>query len=170
MHVCIVYRWLLTLPCTAVGMCACSECVGAGMLCVGACMCVCVVWRLWRAAAKSQQQPRADSSPQRFRARCQGSQGNVCGYIHVRTTHQHTMSSDLKGHLLWSGSVAASAQSSSKVSPRQPRCIIPFHLIPSTNCVLRDWPVSPGARGDGSGAVCLLSVSAMTLSAWAGSE
>lgn len=104
----------------------------------------CAWVRVWSGGYKGQQ-PRADSSPPRIRARCQGSKGNVCGHTHVRTTHQHTMSSDLMGHLLWSGSVAASAQSSSKVSPRQPRCIIPFHLIPSTNCVQYDWPVSPGA-------------------------
>lgn len=60
-------------------------------------------------------------------------------------THTHTSSSGLGGHLLWSGSLAASARSGSKVSPRQLHRIIPFHLMPSTNCVRRDWPVPPGA-------------------------
>lgn len=61
-------------------------------------------------------------------------------------THTHTPRPLISGgHLLWSGSLAASARSGSKVSPRQLHRIIPFHLIPSTNCVRRDWPVPPGA-------------------------
>lgn len=134
MDVCIVHCWLLTLPCMAVGthvycMLRACRCWDALRECV------------WSGGYRGQL-PWANSSPQRFRARCQG---NVCGHTRLHATHQHTMSSDLKGHLLWSGSVAASAQSSSKVSPRQPRHIIPFHFIPCTNCVQCDWPVSPGA-------------------------
>lgn len=118
--------------CWYISCAVCSECVD-----VGGCVCV------WSGGYRGQQLW-ADSSPQRLGARCQGNQGNVCGHTRLHATHQHTMSSDLKGHLLWSGSVAASAQSSSKISPRQPRHIIPFHLIPCTNRAQRDWPVSPG--------------------------
>lgn len=104
----------------------------------------CAWVRLCGLEAMEGSKPRADSGPLRFRARCQGSQGNMCGHSHTHT-RTHTMSSDLEGHLLRLGSPAVRAQSGSKVSPRQPHRIIPFHLIPSTNCAQCDWPVSPGA-------------------------
>lgn len=39
-------------------------------------------------------------------------EANVCGHTHMHTAHPHSMFSDHKGHLLCSGSVTASAQSS----------------------------------------------------------
>lgn len=39
-------------------------------------------------------------------------EANMCGHTHMHNTHPHSTSSDHKGHLVWSGSVTASAQSS----------------------------------------------------------
>lgn len=133
----MVYCCLLRSPYVTIGMCTysmfracgCSDPVRG---------CVCVVSRLWRAVNPELTAGRRDLG----RGAKEAKETCVGTLTHTRT---HTMSSDLEGHLLRSGSLAVRAQSGSKVSPRQPHRIIPFHLIPSANCAQCDWPVSPGA-------------------------
>lgn len=60
----------------------------------------------------------------------------------------HWPSSDLGGHLLSSGSLAASSRLDSEVLPRQLHRIILLYLIPPRNWVWHDWPVPPGALGE----------------------
>lgn len=135
MHVCIVYYFCHCPP-----LCACAACsghVGVQDLCMGA-------WvHVYGLEAMKGRNPEL---PLGRRHLGQGAKEakETCVGTHTHT-HPLTMSSDLEGHLLQSGSLAASAQSGSKISPRQLHRIIPFHLIPSTNCVQCDWSVFPGA-------------------------
>lgn len=166
MHVCRVHCWLLTLPCMAVGtvcsmfrVCRCWD---------PACGCLCVVWRLQRAAASSWQQPteiwgKVPKKPRKPRKR-----------VWARSPARHTSAHNV----LWSqGASALVRVSGSKRSvklksitkataPYNPILSYPIHELCAVRLARFPW----GPRGDGSGAVCFLSVSALTLSAWAGSE
>lgn len=157
MHVRIVHRWLLTLLHMAVGTCVYTM----SRACIS-CVCVCGL------------EATEGSSPELTAAHRDLGQGakETCVWAHSPARHTSAH------NVLWSQGASALVRVSGSQRSVKLKSITkattPYNPIPSYPihelCAMRLARFPWGPRGDGSGAVCLLSVSAMTLSAWAGSE